>query len=541
MNAEQVCETSALEGRYSLKLPEGENTSATSYCSPSSMYGITHVITVKESRIIVISVLEPALILHKMMKWKTDYYDYVIWRAFGLPPEQNSLESVRRFVGEAQKPTIVFVSLGNLFYHIPVDTVPGEEVRRLRDETLAVYKSTGPFRPFRPFSPFSSHGLPRVRRATKKKCKKVVAKTSEETSKERVEVVAKTSKETSEETSKERVEVEKKPIVEKANVENIREKRVGSESGQEAYENKTVNKTDETGAKDTKNKTDPDDFTAELRDNYIQQLFDVFGVSRGPLFPTKHMPPVLLWSMNCGGDPFTAFYPKYQEAATLADGAHFVLDVNYFSTRARRVGYSDNGQPSGLVHSVARKIATPPALHANWWREQTGGFFFRLREFPEPMYSQLQPTLERYNWVGPADYNMPATIERSSWLDIEKIYCIFEWVSALQNTKFGHQRLCIDYNARLAANNLCLKYIVYEDGEDQTKFVDFHLQEHPRLLEAFSTREYNLIAWPFLIGKLWPGIKCKMSFQVWLARFLDFVVFCFFFITVFIIQLFLIV
>lgn len=246
---------------------------------------------------------------------------------------------------------------------------------------------------------------------------------------------------------------------------------------------------------ESKEEPPPDDFTPEDRAALLKEIYVRLGISIGPIFPKFDSN--IRATMNCFDDPIGGRTPPIEPN----ERTDIVLNVDYFSDdrRHRRTYYEASGRYSQLLAK-------------------------NERVFVYPSDQNIQQYLRSPIKLVPADFSLVATSYRArrpahvSWQDCAKIFSIYSWLGAIsKRSNAGQQlisrRLCAEYNASMLGYSPCVKLITYLNGVDQVLFVDWHLQEDERLLDAF-TGERGLVAWPFLLGKLWPGIQCNMTMRV---------------------------
>lgn len=133
--------------------------------------------------------------------------------------------------------------------------------------------------------------------------------------------------------------------------------------------------------------------------------------------------------------------------------------MNYFSGRhSSRVAYEYGTKLTGLENRNERIIACRSQFLPRWLSEyrKSSNLLGLYPSLARPLAAQLVPTAKDQQLSAGSVFPP----KRAAWRDCEKIFCIYRF-----------------------------------------------------LLNAFTAQEL-LVAWPFLIGKLWSGVERKMTFQV---------------------------
>lgn len=277
-----------------------------------------------------------------------------------------------------------------------------------------------------------------------------------------------------------------------------------------------------------------DSFTQQDRSRTLQDLFRLFGVSLGPKFlgRTYFLQSDLTPKMNCFKDPRAWLLTGPKELPTLQTHSNTVVNVDYYGSDRKSyhsVYHDDIDRYTGFgpIHNE-RTIACPTKHFANWLAEytETSSFFGLFSKLVKPIRATfaLPPHSTDLSWT--------PNPQRIAWKDAVKILSIYNWMSVLASDihlkKLVSQRLGTDYNQAMFHEILLLKLLQYKHGNDQISFVDFHLQEVRPLLDAFSDDTIGLLAWPFLLAKLWPGVESRLTLQVYLCTLFLFIFLCIF-------------
>lgn len=262
-------------------------------------------------------------------------------------------------------------------------------------------------------------------------------------------------------------------------------------------------------------------FTHDDRNTVLEDVFRLFGVSLGPKFPPineiSHQAD-LNAKMNCFKDPRNWFLTRPQKSVTLQDHCNIVVNVDYFGPdrKSYQSVYNDDiDKYTGFgPKRNERMIACPGRLLKIWQDEfkENSTFFGLVSKLIRPIYATLAlpPHAIKLDWK-PSPQGV-------AWKDAAKILYIYNWMSVLAKDMalkpLISQRLCTDYNESMINETMLLKLVQYKHGADQISFVDSHLQEARPLLDTFIDKLCGLVAWPFLLAKLWPGVEARLTLQV---------------------------